>query len=202
MVSDETYRRGGLVRPGSEPIHGDRAGLEQQLSTISPPENGPDSIIAGVVSLNNEHYLGHHQRQAILLILADLPGITIDTTATDIAGRTGIAVSLNRDGSTKRLIVHPTSGELLAFQETFNACHPPRGGKPCPRPGLFDYRLYLERSRTAPADVSTTNTALNPAPGSRRHHLAVMRAPVSLSLPAFVAAIPATRCRRGTRENP
>ncbi|MEU7981406.1 hypothetical protein AB0B63_23125 [Micromonospora sp. NPDC049081] len=154
VVSDETYARGGLVRPGSEPIPGDRAGLQQQLGTISPPENGPGSVITGVVSLNNEHYLGHQQRQVILLILADLPGITIDTTAADIAGRTGIAVSLNRDGSTKRLIIRPTSGELLAFQETFNTC--PARGKPCPRPGLFDYRLYLERSRTAPTDGSPT----------------------------------------------
>ncbi|WKU03779.1 hypothetical protein [Micromonospora sp. HUAS LYJ1] len=154
VVSDRTYGHGGLVRPGSEPVPGDRAGLQQHLGTISPPENGPGSTITAVVSLNNEHYLGHHQRQTILLILADLPGITT-TTATDIAGRTGIAVSLNHDGTTKRLIIHPTSGELLAFQETFNTCRPTRS-KPCPRPGLFDYRLYLERNHTPPADTSPT----------------------------------------------
>ncbi|WKU07074.1 hypothetical protein [Micromonospora sp. HUAS LYJ1] len=154
VVSDETYARGSLARPGSEPIPSDRAGLQQHLGTISPPENGPDSIITAVVSLNNEHYLGHRQRQTILLILADLPGITT-TTATDIAGRTGTAVSLNHDGSTKRLIIHPTSGELLAFQETFNTCRPARS-KPCPRPGLFDYRLYLERNHTTPPDAPPT----------------------------------------------
>lgn len=134
----ENYGPGRLPPAVQEPISTDTTGLEEQLYTISPRENGPSSIIVGIVSLNDYHYLGREQRAAILRVLATIPAITYEPNAMDIADHKGILVSLDLGQSTKRLTFNQQTGELLAYQETFNT----------DPPGLFEYRLYLKHDRT------------------------------------------------------
>ena len=138
----DTYAAGQLAPDLREPITTDPTTLAAQLYINQPKENGPVSLLRGLLDLNGTHYLDRQVRATALRLLATIPTLRYDGPSTDIAGRTAIGYSLDTGSSHEQLLIHPTTGEFLAHQETVNTSPP----------ALFVYDLYLDRDRRTSAD--------------------------------------------------
>ena len=132
--------RGDLHPYLPAPVPTDPAALAELLAPpgLAADPAYPRILARGVVSLAVSQYLNLPERAATLHVLASVPGIAYLGTATDLAGRTGLAFQVVADKSTTTLIINPTSGELLAAEERVTGL----------RPGLFSYFLILHRGRT------------------------------------------------------
>lgn len=137
----DTYKVGQLAPAAREPITTDPSELAEQLYLNQPRENGPISLLRGLLDLTAVHYLDRGTRATALRLLATIPTLRYDGPCTDIAGRAAIAVSLDTGGSRDQLLIDPATGEFLAHQETLSTSPP----------ALFAYHLYLARDRRASA---------------------------------------------------
>lgn len=150
-TTNQTYPPGTL--DGSiGPVAADPAGLTTQITSITPPFLGAPAVLDAIASLTTWRTPGRDARTAILTLLTGTERLTYHPQVRDRAGRTGVGVSATRENDTVRslLILHPTTGEVLAYER---AHFRPSKGKQ-PRPGrVEDYLLFSAHTRT-----STTNT--------------------------------------------
>ncbi|MDW5325344.1 CU044_5270 family protein [Plantactinospora sp. KLBMP9567] len=136
----EQYGPGRLAPELAEPISADPGTLVIQLHALVPPQSGPGALVTAVANIHRTHYLDHRQRAAVLRVLAPIPSLRYEGEVTDVAGRAGIAVSLNGGPSTTTLVFDRTTGALLAHQESLNT-------QP---PALFQYQLFEHGRRSLP----------------------------------------------------
>lgn len=145
-----TSMRGGQVTGSGPTMWGDLtfsdnvADLRAQLQIGHPPENGVQSVLAAITDLYREVAPDPGVRAGVLRILAEQPGIRIDGTVTDRAGRTGIGYSIVHDGGglpeRVTLIFDPSTGQLLD-QETVLISD--AGALNVPIPSVVSYEVFL-----------------------------------------------------------
>ncbi|MFC6017155.1 hypothetical protein ACFP2T_13185 [Plantactinospora solaniradicis] len=128
----------------------DPAILAGQLDREQPPQIGPVGRLRAVTDINMFHPLDRQQRVAVLMVLADTPGLSYRGTVRDRAARSGIAISADVAasglyGERVTLTFSPETGELLS-QETSRL--PGQSGPDPAHAATSSYALYLERSRT------------------------------------------------------
>ncbi|MGI5151433.1 CU044_5270 family protein [Plantactinospora sp. CA-294935] len=139
-ATGEEYLPGRLAPELPEPIPSEPGALAAQLLTIVPPQSGPNALVTAVANIHRAHYLDQRQRAAVLRVLAPIPRLRYDGDVTDIAGRSGFAVTVTNGGSTTTLVFDHDTGALLAYQETVNT-------QP---PSLFQYQLFTHGRRSRP----------------------------------------------------
>ncbi|MDG4787648.1 hypothetical protein O7626_17175 [Micromonospora sp. WMMD1102] len=168
QVGDGGCRRGEEARweagmPGAtdEDLPTDPVTLRTHLlKAKTPAERGPRDIVTSVADLHRTHYADRPVRAAILRILAELPGITLQHGVRDRMGRIGVSIALvepDAQGTRIRyvLTIAPDTAELLAYEVVQTG--PPVLAQPDYLAGLELYRLYLTSGR------STTTTAAVPS---------------------------------------
>jgi hypothetical protein len=133
------YVAGELAGAVAAPLATEPAPLTEQMFTIHPRRLGATAILRAVDAIYSWHCPRRAVRSAILHVLADTAGLTVEPGVTDRAGRTGTAVHHTRDGTTDTLILDPTTGMLLAYEQT-------RVKQPTPP---VDSVLYLKHGRHA-----------------------------------------------------
>ncbi|MEV6695304.1 hypothetical protein AB0M35_27910 [Micromonospora sp. NPDC051196] len=136
----QTRHSQGLAPYLPEPLPTDPTVL---AAALAPPALAhetayPRLLANGIVALATHQYLTQQDRAATLRILATIPGIRYEGENRDPAGRTGLTFTVTADHSTCTLTFNPTTGELLAAQETIT-----QG-----RPGLMSAVLILHRGHT------------------------------------------------------
>jgi hypothetical protein len=148
--ADQTYGPGGLSfmwRPGS--LSSDPAVLRRQLAEGHPASLGPAETLVAVGDLYGEQPVDPAIRAAVLRVIAALPGLRYDGTATDRAGRTGIGVSVESDlsGLPTRyiMIFSPGTGQLLDSEQVLTTS---AGKLGVPIPSVIAYTIYLSSGRT------------------------------------------------------
>jgi hypothetical protein len=133
----QDYGPGRLAPEVSLPIATGPDALAAQMYTISPPENGPLSLITAVSNINRTHYLDRANRADVLRVLATIPTITYQGQTVDIAGRAGQTWAVDTGSGTELLTFDPATGELRTHQSLLNT-------QP---PSLFAYVLFVQRDR-------------------------------------------------------
>ncbi|MGI5213377.1 hypothetical protein [Plantactinospora sp. CA-290183] len=121
-----------------EPILVDPRALAAQLAAHAPPQAHTQTLLSNLSRMAAQQYLNRGQRAAVLIVLATVDGVHYAGPTRDIAGRSGVAVTVTSARSTWQIIVDPTTGELLSYTETITAGY---------RRGIWAIRLYLSRSR-------------------------------------------------------
>jgi hypothetical protein len=121
--------------------------LAAQLSDHQPFSNGPQASLQAVVDMYKYHHLTPAQHATALRVLADTDTLQDRGVATDPAGRTGIAITVDSDaGATRDIaIFDPDTGDLLSY-ERIALLSPARSTlRP---PAVITYVIYLAHSRT------------------------------------------------------
>ncbi|GIE78752.1 hypothetical protein Aph02nite_47020 [Actinoplanes philippinensis] len=140
--TSEDYRAGQFPAMWADlPPTGD---VDAWLHVGHPRENGPYETIVAVTDLARERLLTPAVRAAVLRVVAQLPGLTLDGSVTDRAGRTGTAFSVTTDHSglptRHTLIVDPVTGVLLGYEQMLTT----DAGKLAVRvPAVIGYETYL-----------------------------------------------------------
>lgn len=150
--SDVRYQAGELlaVIPATDPakrdeipppIATDPAELAEQFDTAQPRRMGPQSVLRAYADLAGWHTTTLQQRRAILTVLATTDGLRHHPTVTDRAGRTGVGVSVDSNQGDTRdlLILHPATGQLLAYEHAILGNRTQR----ITAPRVENYVLYL-----------------------------------------------------------
>jgi len=120
---------------------------EGELFSRLAAADGGDSILSAslfgyIAQINRWQIPDRAQRAAILRLLARIPGVTV-TTGKDRTGRSGLHIALDTAGDRYILTVEPTTGELLAFENT--AISAP-AGPDVHLPTIRSYTLFVSRS--------------------------------------------------------
>ncbi|BCL14629.1 hypothetical protein GCM10017556_23680 [Micromonospora sagamiensis] len=129
------------------------------LTAAGLDETGPEHIVAGVAMLYERHALTRPVRAAILRLLAQQPGLLVQTGVTDRVERPGVDVILpytGRSGVPRRdiLTIDATNGVLLAAHTAITGPIPPQDPSLGPDPNdmiiaeAYGYRLYVDSRRT------------------------------------------------------
>ncbi|MEJ3741694.1 hypothetical protein WEI85_00130 [Actinomycetes bacterium KLBMP 9797] len=103
--------------------------------------------IRAVADLNGWHYLNRDARQAVLLFLADIDGITYRGAVTGYPG--AIAVSADNDGWRELLVLDPRSGVVNAYEQILLRDGQQLGVR---TPYSNARTAYLDRGRTPQPD--------------------------------------------------
>jgi hypothetical protein len=133
------------------PIATDPANLAEQFNTAQPRRMGPQSVLRAYADLAGWHTTTLQQRRAILTVLANTDGLRYHPAVADWAGRTGVGVSVDSNqGDTRDLVIlHPATGQLLAYEHAVLGNRTQRTAAP----RVENYVLYLAHSTTDSADV-------------------------------------------------
>lgn len=146
------YEPGGLA-PWTAPA-GPVAGLQDRLVDQNPGRN-PADWVSAVKDIWNNQAVSPALQGALLNILATQPGLHLDGTVTDRAGRRGIVVSAdgaapgNGPRTRRVLILNPDTGMLLGFEEIALEA----GGLPIKAPATIGYTLWLSSGHTNNTDT-------------------------------------------------
>ncbi|MDG4793062.1 hypothetical protein [Micromonospora sp. WMMD1082] len=169
------------------------------LITAGPDRDRPGHLIGGVAMLYERHAPTRPVRAALLRLLAEQPGLLVQTGVTDRVGRTGIDIALpytDRSGVPRRdvLTIDPNTGQILAAFTTITGPVPPSDPRmgPHARDAIVaeadGYRLYTDSRRTPDTDT----------PPAGCQHPAATRCLTSLGgVHVLAAPVGAGRCGRG-----
>lgn len=117
--------------------------LRRQLQIAHPVENGVQSVLAAITDLYREAAPGPGVRAGILRVLAEQPGLTVEGTVTDRAGRTGVGYSIVHSGGglpkQVTLIFDPYTGRLLDAESVLIES---AGALNVPIPSVLSYEIY------------------------------------------------------------
>ncbi|GAA0547129.1 hypothetical protein GCM10010172_31110 [Paractinoplanes ferrugineus] len=145
--TDDIYPPGASpVTPG--PMPADARLAHDRLNSITALAAGPHAALQAVADLNQWQVPGRAARAALLNVLADTDSLTYHGTVTDRAGRPGFAVAATSNNGASRdlLLIDPTSGNLLAHEQT--ALRDP-GKLGITAPTVLSYTLYVAQDHTA-----------------------------------------------------
>ncbi|WP_326564410.1 hypothetical protein [Micromonospora peucetia] len=111
--------------------------LRQNLGINELPRVDPTEVLANLADLSTWYSPRRDGRAAALTVLADLSPLTYYPRLFDRSGRPGIAVAATSGGRRALLVLHPSTGEVLAYESAHL--------------GLFGWRvetylLYLSHS--------------------------------------------------------
>jgi hypothetical protein len=141
-ASDHTFGPGELSG-GDQQWSMTPAALAEQLDEGHPAVVGPSERLVAVADVYREQYVPPALRGALLRVLATSPGVRLDGSTVDRAGRSGIAVSaMNARGLPKRytLVFDPATGSLLDAEETLTT---DPGKLEVKVPAVVSYQLFL-----------------------------------------------------------
>ena len=160
--SDVRYRPGELraVIPATDPantaeppppIATEPAELAEQFNTHQPRLMGPQSVLRAYADLAGWHTTTVQIRRAILTVLATTDGLRYHPSVIDRAGRTGVGVSVDSDHGDTRdlLILHPATGQILAYEHAVLGNRTQRTAAP----RVENYILYLAHTTTASTET-------------------------------------------------
>ncbi|WP_374536168.1 hypothetical protein [Micromonospora aurantiaca (nom. illeg.)] len=90
--------------------------LRQDLGTNEPSPADPTEALANLAHLSTWYSPRRDGRAAALNVLADLSPLTYYPRAVDRSGRPGIAVAATSGDQRALLVLHPDTGEVLAYE--------------------------------------------------------------------------------------
>ncbi|MEU2661404.1 CU044_5270 family protein [Micromonospora sp. NPDC007220] len=135
---------GDFYTPFQGPVPTEAGALRQWLTAGASAPEAPVQYLEDVAELAGVRLLNPAQRAAVLMLLADLPGITAAGTVTDRAGRHGEAFSIVSDAhglpAQYTVIVDPGTGALLGYEEMLTTT---AGKLNVVIPAVISYRSYL-----------------------------------------------------------
>lgn len=118
-----SYGSVGDFRPGELSVvidspSSDPAVLSSQLAEYQSFKLGPQVPLRTVVDLYRYHALDAAHRSAAIRVLADTDGLLYGGRVTDLAGRTGLAITVADAGGTTRdiAVFEPATGRLLSYE--------------------------------------------------------------------------------------
>lgn len=99
----------------------DPARLRDALASIpvargtgqSAASDAPGDLFRLATSILRRPFASPDLRAALITVLGSLPGATVDTTAQDIRGRSGLGISMNAYGVTQQVVLDHESSALL-----------------------------------------------------------------------------------------
>lgn len=123
--------------------------LTAQLGQGHPFDHEPAERLVAVQDLYREQPLDPQERAAVLRFLARTPGLALSGSATDRAGRPGLAVHLDTDhgGLPTRMtmVIDERTGRLLGSETTLTET---AGKLNVPVPSVIDYTTYRASTMT------------------------------------------------------
>jgi hypothetical protein len=115
-VTHDWWRPGDLYHVGLIDPFTRTDVLRQDLGVNEPSPADPTEVLANLAYLSTWYSPRRDGRAAALTVLASLSPLTYYPRVVDRSGRPGIAVAATSSGRRALLVLHPDTGEVLAYE--------------------------------------------------------------------------------------